>query len=85
MSKLSPRAPPQMGRRETEHKGGKLEGDRRKKGKPATFVLSRAQIGCACSRGLHASVWREREACTCRPVLFRAANLLVREPCTFLL
>jgi hypothetical protein len=30
MSKLSPRGPAQMGRRETEHEGGKLEGDRRK-------------------------------------------------------
>jgi hypothetical protein len=29
-SKLSPRAQAQMGRRETEHEGGKLEGDRRK-------------------------------------------------------
>jgi hypothetical protein len=29
-SKLSSRAPAQMGRRETEHEGGKLEGDRRK-------------------------------------------------------
>jgi hypothetical protein len=29
-SKLSLRAPAQMGRRETEHEGGRLEGDRRK-------------------------------------------------------
>jgi hypothetical protein len=29
-SKLSPRAPAQMGRRETEHERGRLEGDRRK-------------------------------------------------------
>jgi hypothetical protein len=29
-SKLSPRAPAQMGWRETEREGGKLEGDRRK-------------------------------------------------------
>jgi hypothetical protein len=29
-SKLSPRAPAQMGRHETEHEGGKLEGDRHK-------------------------------------------------------
>jgi hypothetical protein len=40
-------------------KGGK--GDRQK-GKPAAFVLSCAQVGCACSRGLQASAWeRERE------------------------
>jgi hypothetical protein len=54
-SKLSPRAPAQMGRRETEHEGGK-EGDMQK-GKPAAFALSCAQIGCACSRGLQASAW----------------------------
>jgi hypothetical protein len=40
MSKLSPRAPAQMGRRETEREGGKKpEGNRRKKGKPVAFVL----------------------------------------------
>jgi hypothetical protein len=27
------------------------------KGKPAAFVLSYAQVGCACSRGLQASAW----------------------------
>jgi hypothetical protein len=56
-SKLSPRAPAHMGRRETEREGGKPEGDRRKRGKPVAFVLSRAQVGCACSRGLQASTW----------------------------
>jgi hypothetical protein len=55
-SKLSPRVPAQMGRRETEHEGGK----RQAKGKPAAFVLPCAQVGCACSRGLQAST-RERE------------------------
>jgi hypothetical protein len=67
-SKLSPRVPAQMGRRETEHKGGKTA-----KGKPAAFVLSCAQVGCACSRGLQASAWeraRAREAVR-RPVLPR--------------
>jgi hypothetical protein len=49
-SKLSLRAPAQMGRRETEHKEGENRG----------FVLSCAQGGCACSRGLQASA-RERE------------------------
>jgi hypothetical protein len=39
-----------MGRRETEHKEGEDRG----------FVLSCAQGGCACSRGLQASA-RERE------------------------
>jgi hypothetical protein len=55
------------------------------KGKPAAFVLSRAQVGCACSRGLQASAWegaRGLHAPSCPP---RAANLLVREPWTFLL
>jgi hypothetical protein len=58
-SKLSPRVPAQMGRRETEHKGGETA-----KGKPAAFVLSCTQVGCACSRGLQASAReseRERE------------------------
>jgi hypothetical protein len=50
MSKLSLRAPAQMGRRETEHKEGGNRG----------FVLSCAQGGCACSRGLQAFA-RERE------------------------
>jgi hypothetical protein len=53
-SKLSLRVPAQMGRRETEHKGGKpVRGNR-------GLVLSCAQGGCACSRGLQAFV-RERE------------------------
>jgi hypothetical protein len=50
-SKLSLRVPAQMGRREMEHKG--------KKGEPR-LVLSCAQGGCACSRGLQAFA-RERE------------------------
>jgi hypothetical protein len=57
-SKLSPRAPAQMGRRETEHEGGgekKPEGDRCQRGNPRPSCLSRAQVGCACSRGLQAS------------------------------
>jgi hypothetical protein len=49
-SKLSIRALAQMGRRETEHKEGENRG----------FVLSCAQGGCACSRGLQAFA-RERE------------------------
>jgi hypothetical protein len=57
-SKLSPRVPAQMGRRETEHEGGR-KGDRRK-GKPAAFVLSCAQVGCACSRGYKRPRGRER-------------------------
>jgi hypothetical protein len=67
-SKLSPRVPAQMGRRETEHEGGKKQA----KGKPATFVLPCAQVGCACSRGLQAFAWereRESESLMRRPVL----------------
>jgi hypothetical protein len=48
-SKLSLRAPAQMGWRETEHKGGK----------PRPHVILR-QSECACSRGLQAFA-RERE------------------------
>jgi hypothetical protein len=63
-------------------KGGKTA-----KGKPATFVLSDAQVGCACCRGLQASAWeraRARER-LCGGPFSHAANLLVREPWTFLL
>jgi hypothetical protein len=40
-SKLSPRAPAQMGRRETEREGGKPEGDRRKGETRGLRVVSR--------------------------------------------
>jgi hypothetical protein len=58
-------------------KGGKPEGDRRKRGNPQPSCLSRAQVGCACSRGLQASA-REgaRGLCARRPVFPRAANPL---------
>jgi hypothetical protein len=62
-SKLSPRAPAQMGRRETEREGGKKpEGDWRKRGNPRPSCLSRAQVVCACSRGYKRPRGREREA-----------------------
>jgi hypothetical protein len=51
-------------------KGGKNRGDRRKR-KPAAFVLSCAQVGCACSRGLQASAWERARDSTRRPVLPR--------------
>jgi hypothetical protein len=55
------------------------------KGEPATSVLSCAQVGCACSRGLQAFAKEsERERLSASP-FSRAANLLVREPWTFLL
>jgi hypothetical protein len=61
-------------------KGGEIA-----KRKPAASVLSCAQVGCACSRGLQASAReRERERPSASP-FSRAANLLVREPWTFLL
>jgi hypothetical protein len=79
-SKLSPRVPAQMGRREMEHEGG----EKQAKGKPAAFVLPCAQVGCACSRGLQAFAWERARALRASP-FSRAANLLIREPCTFLL
>jgi hypothetical protein len=47
-------------------KGGKPEGDRRKRGNPRPPCLSRAQVGCTCSRGLQASAW-ERARGLCAP------------------
>jgi hypothetical protein len=65
MSKLSLRVPAQMGRREMEHKGEKPR-----------LVLSYAQGGCACSRGLQAFAReREREP-ICQPVLPRGHPLV---------
>jgi hypothetical protein len=52
-------------------RGGARRGARRetgKKGKPAAFVLSCAQVGCACSRGLQASTWERARDFTRRPV-----------------
>jgi hypothetical protein len=54
-SKLSPRAPAQMGRREIEREGGKEAAGEREVEIPWPSCLSRAQVGCACSRGLQAS------------------------------
>jgi hypothetical protein len=52
-----------MGRRETEHKGETVRGNR-------DLVLSCAQGGCACSRGLQAFAReRESESLVRRPVL----------------
>jgi hypothetical protein len=50
-SKLSLRAPAQMGWRETEHKGGKL--------RPRVILR---QSGCACSRGYKRLRGREKES-----------------------
>jgi hypothetical protein len=64
-------------------KGGTKEGDRQK-GKPAAFVLSCAQVGCACSRGLQASAEERARDSTRRPVLPRGQPS-VRGPWSFLL
>jgi hypothetical protein len=45
------------------------------KGKPAAFVLSCAQVGCACSRGLHASAWEGARGLHASSRPLRAANL----------
>jgi hypothetical protein len=79
-SELSPRAPAQMGRRETEREGGKAAGGRRAWEveilRPS--CLSRAQVGCACSRGLQASTREGGSGLTRAPVpsFPRAANPL---------
>jgi hypothetical protein len=78
-SEMSPRAPAQMGRRETEREGG---GSRREReveiSRPS--CLSRAQVGCACSRGLQASTWEgsERPRASASPVLFPARPTLCK-------
>jgi hypothetical protein len=58
-------------------KGGTTEGDRQE-GKPATFVLSCAQVGCACSRGLQASAEERARDSTRRPVPFPARPTLCK-------
>jgi hypothetical protein len=77
-SEMSPRAQAQMGRHETEREGGKETGVREVE-IPRPSCLSRAQVGCACSRGLQAST-REGERAASRERLSRplprAANLL---------
>ena len=55
------------------------------KGKPAAFMLSRAQVGCACSRGLQASAWEGTRGLHAPSRPPRAANPLVRVPWAFLL
>jgi hypothetical protein len=81
-SEMSPRAPAQMGRREAEREGGKVrwpEMGEREVEIPRPSCSSRAQVGCACSRGLQAST-RGRERAASRERLSRprprAANLL---------
>jgi hypothetical protein len=75
---LSLRVPAQMGWREMEHKG-EIKREPR-------LVLSCAQGGCACSRGLQALAReRERERETVRQPVLPRGHLFVRGPWTFLL
>jgi hypothetical protein len=67
-SKLSPRVPAQMGRRETEHEGGK-QGDRRKGEARGLRVCPAPRSGALAVGGYKRLRGREREACTRRPVL----------------
>jgi hypothetical protein len=75
-SKLSSRVLAQMGRRETEHEGGR--GDRQKGETRGLRVVLR-QVGCTCSRGLQASAWERARDLRVGP-FSRATNLLIREP-----
>jgi hypothetical protein len=68
-SKLSPRAPAQMGRRETEREGGKPEGDRRKGETRGLRVCPAPRSGALAVGGYKRPRGRGREACTRRPVL----------------
>jgi hypothetical protein len=43
------------------------KGGETSKGKPAAFVLSCAQVGCACSRGLQAFAWESERERDCPP------------------
>jgi hypothetical protein len=67
-SELSPRVPAQMGRRETEHGGGK-QGDRRKGETCGLRVCPAPRSGALAVGGYKRPRGREREACTRRPVL----------------
>jgi hypothetical protein len=80
-SEMSPRAPAQMGRREAEREGGRRQPETgvREVEIPRPSCSSRAQVGCACSRGLQTSTRERERAASCerlsRP-LPRAANPL---------
>jgi hypothetical protein len=72
-----------VGARRSAKGGNRRETD--VKGKPAAFVLSRAQVGCTCSRGLQAYAWEGARGLHAPSRPTRAANLLVREPWAFFL
>jgi hypothetical protein len=66
-SKLSPRAPAQMGRRETEREGGK-QGDRREGETRGLRVCPAPRSGALAVGGYKRPRGREREAYARRPV-----------------
>jgi hypothetical protein len=66
-------------------KGEKLEGDRRKRGNPRPSCLSRAQVRCACSRGLQASAWEGARGLRAPSRPSPRVQPSVRGPWTFLL
>jgi hypothetical protein len=72
-SELSSRAPAQMGRRETEHEGGKKTG---KGGNPRPSCCPAPRSGALALGGYK----RSRGGALCASPFSRAANLLVREP-----
>jgi hypothetical protein len=85
-SEMSPRAPSQMGRRETEREGGK--GSRRERWKSRGLrVCPAPKVGCACSRGLQASTREGASGLTRAPVPFSSprGQPPVRGPWSFLL
>jgi hypothetical protein len=69
-SKLSPRVPAQMGRRETEHEGGR-KGRQAKRGNPWPSCCPAPRSGALAVGGYKRPRGRGREACTRRPVLPR--------------
>jgi hypothetical protein len=70
MSKLSPRAPAQMGRRETEREGGKNRRETGVKGETRGLrVCPAPRSGALAVGGYKRPRGREGEACTRRPVL----------------
>jgi hypothetical protein len=85
-SEMSPRAQAQMGRHETEREGGKETGVREVE-IPRPSCLSRAQVGCASSRGLQASTREGASGLTRAPVPSSSPRgpPSVRGPWSFLL
>jgi hypothetical protein len=78
--KLSSRVPAQMGRRETEHK----RGEKQQRGIPRPPCCPAPRSGALAVGGYKRPRGRERERLSASQ-FSRAANLLVREPWTFLL